>query len=464
MKQGITAASVLVVLTLSALVRSHALETSSYWIDEMVSLHFAKAASWSSVFWDNNPPLYHLLLKVWVRLFGDGEAATRTLSVFFSTAATGVLMRVGLEARGVWGGALAVGIVQALSLFSATYAQETRMYAMFEFTMALHLLFFLRVFRKGESRGLYVASGVLMACTHYLALVPLAIEAMLFARRWRKAALVFAMAAAVELGFYLNFFKWEGLAWQHLKFAVEPASRWPIEPVVELMDHSWLYALGVLVLACLVVWRRPGRTGDRSDAAERRALLVLLVAPFAFLLGFGFVTEKAVFLARYFIYLSPVAATLVGTALVDLWRAPRLPRAIKLLPAALLLGGALLALPRLYRPYKEPWRKVAEVIAKYPNALVLTTRTVAIATPYFERADVEVEKWDPSSSEGMARLYSQVARRKRVWIVENYWGGRHYLPLLTEQLKDLRYNVSELSMRTDDSPPVLVLLVEEPRP
>lgn len=450
-------AVVFVVLTIAALVRVYKLDSASYWIDEMVSLHFAKSANWMSVFWDNNPPTYHFLLKGWVRAFGDSEAATRTLSVLCSLGATGVLMRVGFELRGALGG-LAVGLVHALSFMSIAYAQETRMYALFELAMAVNFLFFLRVLREGRGGLGYVLSCLAMAFIHYLAIVPITIGCALLARRLgRKVLLGLAGAIAVELVFYSIFFKWEGLKWQMLKFSLEPHSHWPVEPIGALFNRSYFYGAGVLAAVALVLRRK--KLGQLKPSLSWLALLVL---PFLALLVFGFATKRSVFLARYFVYLTPVFAVAVGVLLVDL-KDSKWPQALKLVPLALLTVGTALGFPGVYRSTKEPWRSVAELIGRYPNGLVLTTRTVAIGTPYFERADVRVEKWEPSSNAGMDYLEQQVRRRKRVWIIENYWGGTPYMPMLARQLKALGYRISEVSMRTDESAPVLVMLVEEKR-
>ena len=68
-----------------------------------------------------------MLLGVWVRLFGDSEAATHTLSLVFGLACVPLAY---FAARAVFGrpAGLAAAVLAALDPFLTYYAQETRMY------------------------------------------------------------------------------------------------------------------------------------------------------------------------------------------------------------------------------------------------------------------------------------------------------------------------------------------------
>ncbi|MEA5411897.1 hypothetical protein VB737_08975 [Synechococcus sp. BA-120 BA3] len=75
----------------------------SYWSDEIWSVA-ASSADWGVLFrdWllpDTHPPLYQVLLKLWIGVFGPGETATRSLS--FLIAALGlVAAALGSSGRG----------------------------------------------------------------------------------------------------------------------------------------------------------------------------------------------------------------------------------------------------------------------------------------------------------------------------------------------------------------------------
>ena len=117
----------LVLLSLS--LRSRQLH-AGFWIDEGISVGISHE-HWTSIphllRQDGSPPLYYMLLGIWVRLFGDSEAATHTLSLVFGLACVPLAF---FAARAVFGrlAGLAAAVLAALDPFLTYYAQETRMY------------------------------------------------------------------------------------------------------------------------------------------------------------------------------------------------------------------------------------------------------------------------------------------------------------------------------------------------
>lgn len=75
------------------------------------------------------PPLYAVALNRWMTLFGDCDAAIRSLSVFFSLLSLLLVFAIGTMLFGVEAG-LAAAFVQAVSPFDVHYAQEARMYSL----------------------------------------------------------------------------------------------------------------------------------------------------------------------------------------------------------------------------------------------------------------------------------------------------------------------------------------------
>ena len=73
---------------LSLLLRATELH-AGFWIDEGISVGIAHH-HWTSIphllRQDGSPPAYYMLLGLWIRVFGDGEAATHALSLVFSLA------------------------------------------------------------------------------------------------------------------------------------------------------------------------------------------------------------------------------------------------------------------------------------------------------------------------------------------------------------------------------------------
>ena len=80
---------ILLLLTaISLLLRTRQLH-AAFWIDEGISVGIAHEHLTSIPHLlreDGSPPLYYMLLGLWVRVFGDGEAATHSLSLVFGLA------------------------------------------------------------------------------------------------------------------------------------------------------------------------------------------------------------------------------------------------------------------------------------------------------------------------------------------------------------------------------------------
>lgn len=78
---------------------------------------------------DQHPPVYHLLLHLWMRLGGTGEAWVRAFSALFGAAAVPAIYGLGSALAGPRVGLLSA-LILAFSPFHVQYGQEARPYAM----------------------------------------------------------------------------------------------------------------------------------------------------------------------------------------------------------------------------------------------------------------------------------------------------------------------------------------------
>jgi mannosyltransferase len=115
----------------SLVLRSTALH-ARYWIDEGLSVGIAQhplADIPGLLLQDGSPPLYYLLLGVWVDVAGYGEADTHVLSLAFALLTVPAAFAGGRALFGARAGWLAAALA-ALNPYLTYYAQETRMYAL----------------------------------------------------------------------------------------------------------------------------------------------------------------------------------------------------------------------------------------------------------------------------------------------------------------------------------------------
>jgi mannosyltransferase len=161
------AVGVLALIGISLLLRSDQLGTH-FWIDEGLSVGIADRPLLDIpgvLVQDGSPPLYYMLLHVWMGIAGDGEAATHWLSLIFAILCIPAGLWVGsslFDRRTGW----TLAVLAALCPFLTTYAQETRMYALVAFLGLLATGFFVHAYVRGH-RGYRIPFGVTLALLLY---------------------------------------------------------------------------------------------------------------------------------------------------------------------------------------------------------------------------------------------------------------------------------------------------------
>jgi mannosyltransferase len=361
--------TVLVVLTaISLFVRTRELG-AGFWIDEGISVGIAHHHLTSIphlLRQDGSPPLYYLLLGVWIRVFGDTERATHTLSLLFALGCIPLGQLVGtrlFDRRTGW----CCATLAAFDPFLTYYGQETRMYALVAFLSLVAVLAYVEGVVRGRRRWLPLLSVTLaaMVYTHNWSLffcVGLAIATLLVARdRFRE--LLYAGAGAFVL-----FLPWVPTLLFQAKHTGAPWATSPnvrgliLAPGAVLPDNGALVAFALIGGAALWAALRRDRHGD-----ERRIVLTLSVASGAAMLiawVLSFVTPE--WTGRYF---AALVAPLVLVGARGIVRAERLG----LVALALIL---FLWLSNAQKDNKENARAVAAALAPtlQPGELIISSQ------------------------------------------------------------------------------------------
>jgi len=134
-------------IALSLLLRSQQLDIG-FWIDEGLSVGIADRPLLDIpgvLRQDGSPPLYYLLLHVWMAAVGSSEAETHALSLLFAVLAIPVGWWGARALFGTRAGWIAAALV-ALNPFLTQYAQETRMYSLVALLGLLACATFARAF------------------------------------------------------------------------------------------------------------------------------------------------------------------------------------------------------------------------------------------------------------------------------------------------------------------------------
>lgn len=293
----------------------------SLWFDEVQSVAIARLP-WHGLLaalrQDGSPPLYYLLLHLWLGVFGTGTWTVRALSGLLSVATVPVvwlLARRVLPEEGRWPALLLV----ATSPFAIRYASEARMYALVIFLVTVGALLVCRALEDPRWPRLMAVSGVAsaLALSHYWALFLLVAAALgLWWRAWRGSTACLRVTVAIAGG-AIPFLPW-------------------LPSMLFQIAHTgtpWAHSSGFAVLMAIPVWA----------GAESTGWLLLAAIPLIFLL-LGLAVAGALGWRPSRQLLALVAATLalagVASVLLDSAVVPRYT-SVGLVPYLLAAAGGL---------------------------------------------------------------------------------------------------------------------------
>jgi mannosyltransferase len=338
--------SVVLLLLWSIFLRTRNLD-SPFWIDEGISVgvaNFPFTEIPHALRLDGNPPVWYLLLHVWLRLFGDSVQSAHLLSTVFAVATVPAAF---LLARRPLGPLVALGAtaVAATLPFLTYFGQETRMYSMVAllsvFVAGLHLRLFdvgarriqigfalvLMVLLYTHTWGVFLVGGSVLAVGARALLQPDR------AARWRvlKIGFFVHLAAAVVWAPWLP-----RLAQQ----ARETGAPWSLRPTVQMLLEgvasiatpavpAVVFISAAVFGASVLGGARQGRVSGPAVAppAEARVLrdhavvlAVLLATTVLFAWGASLVSPA--WANRYMAVIIGPAVFLAGVLLTRAGRAP----------------------------------------------------------------------------------------------------------------------------------------------
>ncbi len=274
------------ITAVSVLLRVRALHFH-FWIDEGISVGIAShplSQLPQLLREDGSPPLYYVLLHVWMRLFGRSEASTHVMSLI--PAVLAVLAAFGCAAS-LFGRrvGLCCALLVATVPFVTSYAQETRMYSLMVLLSLFVAASFLHVFvyRRRGWLPVFVVSLATALYTHNWALfLGIACFAAFLAcahtmpeeRRGliRDGAISFGLVA-------LAYLPWLPTLLYQAKHTGAP---WALKPNVWSLTHGLYFIVGGRGAAVgLLLAGGTGllavRRGSSPRSAARTSLLVLLL-------------------------------------------------------------------------------------------------------------------------------------------------------------------------------------------
>lgn len=287
----LTALGLIALTVISLVLRTRALR-AGFWIDEGLSVGLATRDLFDIpgvLRVDGSPPLYYMLLHVWMAAVGSGEGATHGLSVGFAVLCVPAAW---WGARGLAGtrAAWMAAVLAAFHPFLTFYAQETRMYALAALLALLFASCWARAFAIGDRRHLIptALAGAALLYTHNWAIFLLAGSVVGIGALWWGATARRALirdAALAYGGIGLLYLAWvPTLLFQ----AAHTGAPWALKPGTEQLLAGAFTAMGgggggplLLIVAGAGVAALLGRPlsgvapAMTSGEAERRSRVAL---------------------------------------------------------------------------------------------------------------------------------------------------------------------------------------------
>src|SRR3990167_8097097 len=236
--------------------------TESLWLDEATTALVAKMPL-TDIFnkflpGDFHPPLYYLLMKFWIGVFGSSEVSLRTPSLIFALLTVYLVYKMYGK---VW------ALLLATSPLLFYYAQEARMYSMAMFLVALAIFSFVKITKRSRVEWwvLFSISLFLIGATDYVALLILPVFWYLCRGFWKKllaSHIILVGFGVLWLPYFLKQFSSglqvsaESPAWSQLlgQTSFKNLILIPVKFMIGRvsLDDKWLYVLVVELVGLLL--------------------------------------------------------------------------------------------------------------------------------------------------------------------------------------------------------------------
>ncbi len=331
--------ALIVIIFVALALRLFQLGRQSLWYDEGVSFYMTRLGLAEMMRWtayDIQPPLYYLILRLWVLLFGPSEFSLRFPSLIFGLLTVPLVYLVGRRLFDRATGLVAAALAAIAPLY-LWYSQEARMYTLLTFLCLLSsylLLLAIDEVEPKKRRFLWLAlalTDALALYTHYFAAFVIVFQALYFLLAWgrsRERSRLLAGALAL-VGIVLLYLPW--LPFAFIRYGTD-VSYWggtlKLNEVLRKLVISFSLGESVIeataaklaigyVVIFLIAVALIAVQGSRVRVSGLFLLLYLLV-PVVLIVAFVYRNPK--FNPRYLMLASPPALLIVAAGLVILFR------------------------------------------------------------------------------------------------------------------------------------------------
>jgi 4-amino-4-deoxy-L-arabinose transferase-like glycosyltransferase len=378
-------------IVIAAAIRIIVLTNQSYWMDEALTAYEAQLPFGAMIntvaHVETTPPLYFVLIWAWAHVFGNGEAALRSVSMLAGVALVPIAYLSGRDLINPRAGVIAAALI-TFNPFLIWYSQEARAYMLLAALSGASFLWFVRARRRPSRRNLawWAVWSSLALMTHFFAGFLVGPEALwlLWTARSRVAGAAVGVVALVQVAMlpFALVDTGHGVGWiaqipQHVRLS-QAVAEWGVSIMYRRATVREGLLGGALLLLLIGLLLTFG--GDRRT--RRGAAVAAAIAGFVWVapLVLGMLNRRDdYFLSRNVIPAVVPVAVLVGAGCA----APRLRLLGGALAVALVATFSYAAIRVQTHPYLErpDWQSVARALGPATGPRVIIAANGFTADP-----------------------------------------------------------------------------------
>ena len=342
-----------VVIALFIAIRLWHLSASCLWFDEIFSVHAARHG-WTELLRFVaadivHPPLFYLLLKIWIAIGGESLLWLRLLPALLAIATVIPFFFLCRELELSRNERNLALLLLGVNGYLIKYAQELRMYSLLMLLSLCSLWLFMKFFRANRASQKQLVwlflVNLLLVYTHYAGWLVILLEALALLIWQRRRLMPFLAGIVITILAYLP---WVFLVTRNAKAGTKLAQNigWVTRPT--LRDVTQFYALlnkpfwfiqssaarpydlltaifallvlgAPLLLLSMRLWRRSAPENE-ATILQFRALFLFVLATVAVVFGLSWLLPLSIWGTRHLIIVATPYAVLVAVAIVRLTR------------------------------------------------------------------------------------------------------------------------------------------------
>lgn len=371
------------ILLIGFLLRIYNLTFESFWYDEIFSAKIA-TFSFSEIIRitaiDVHPPLYYILLKIWISIFPNNDFFIRLLSVAFSISSISLVY---FYSKKIFNQKIAyfAAILLAFSCLDVLYAKEARMYSLLSLLIIIEMFSVCLFIKTNEYKYLlcHIVSSTLSIYTQNFAFLYLfvsGVNGLIYIIYYKSKIKQIAKFGFSYLAIFLLYLPWLPTLLSHLKgvnqsFWIPKISLFAFGET--LFEFSGSISLGIIFLSLIVFYLVKNLKLKNTNSLFIFSWMIIPISIIILISVFN--VTSSIYKIRFLVPSLAPFLIIASIALDNLWEKKKMLSIVIL--SIIVIISTIEIYSRANSYYKERWRDVAKYLeseVKEDDAVVLMVK------------------------------------------------------------------------------------------